>query len=363
MKTWITRLSLLAALLLLAPAAWADEETDKETDKETAEDMEEAARKAMEQAQKMLERAKARRAAEAKKAAEEGHDPAGEAGELPPPVDDGDIEEIEPVGTRPETQQEHRLRIREERLREREQIREERRTRKLGTRGERGARKAEIREERRKRKLEIRAERERIRAERGRPAFYLELMVVGAILGEDEDKPITTRDRSTLEGLGGVLRAGGIVDNTHMLGVRMQTFVHLTRDIIRESGLQPNNNMGSIFQFYMGPEYRYMTDFNLYFGFSIGGSALSIDEDMSTTTDWGGNGCYTDAEGYYNCGGFDDVRSVMSLGLLAEVGYELRLSYWFAMHFELFGALFHGWDDENLQVNNLGIGLAIGIGI
>jgi len=349
-------LTVLAVLLLLAPTARADEEGDEET----AEEMEEAARKALEEAQKMLERAKARKATE-NKAADEGD--AGESGEEPPPdAGIGDVEETAPEDTRPETKRERRLRIREERLQERERIREERRQRKLKILEERRVKKSEIREQRRQRRIEIRAEREKIRAERGRPAFYLNAMVVGGILSEDEDKPITDRDHSVLEGVGGVLRSGGIIDNSHMFGVRMQTFTHLTRDIIRESG-PDNNNMGSIFQFYMGPEYRYITDFNLYFGLSIGGAVLAINEDLSDSNTWEDEDCYTDADGYYHCDQWNDTRSVTSFGFLAEVGYELRFSYWFAMHFELFGAFFHGWNDDSLQENNLGLGLAVGIGI
>ena len=349
MKAWRQTLAALATLLLLVPAARADEDSDEET----AEELEEAAKKAMEEAQRMLERAKARRAEEGKPATEPGvpaTDPGIEPGESPE-VEPG-LDEVAPEEVPPETRRERRLRLRQERLDENQRIRAERRERKL-----------QIRAERRKRKEEIRAERAKIRAERGRPAFYLNAGLVGAIIAEDEDNPITTRDRLSLEGLGFSLRAGGILSNNHMFGVRMQTFVHLTRDIIKEHGGPKNNNMGSIFHFFMGPEYRYITDFNLYFGLSIGGFATGINEDTSSNS-WETGDCYYDADGYYHCPDqWDDVRSVLGLGVLGEIGYELRFSYWFAMHFELFGGLYHGWDDEDFQMNNPTIGVIVGIGI
>ncbi|NOZ86069.1 MAG: hypothetical protein GXP49_07365 [Deltaproteobacteria bacterium] len=326
---------LLGSLLVLfafVPKARADDDNDSGSDdKETAEELEKAAKKAMQEARKMLERAKARREAE-KKLKGEGTSP-GEAakGEFSGQPAEPAVVNIDKNNN--------------------EQVI-------LSPREEREARRRAARQERLKRRAMIRARRAAIRAKRGRPAFYLNWMITGAVLGEDEGNKFTDRKSNALAGIGLTFRGGAIIDNRHMIGGRLQTFIHLTKAILDK--YEPDYKLGSIFQITMGPEYRYRTPFNLTFGFCLGLGITAIDNDINGSNSsepdvdiWIGDEHYNES---------DNNRSVVSLAALAELGYEFRFGYWFGLQLELFGGLYHGFDNDARQVNNLIIGTSVGIG-
>jgi len=386
--------AMLAMLLLLAPAVRADDE-------KTAEEMEQLAKEAMEEAQKMLDQAKARRearaAAEAAEAAEAAAEQAAEAAEqaaeaigeaVAPPIDD----QVTPKPlTEAETPRERKLRLREERRAEKERIRTERirskeriRLERLRARESIYSEKLRIRSERLAQREQIRAERraakERVRAERlaakqqywathKRPRFYLNFMVLGGALTEDDGNRVTSRDSETLEGAGGAFRVGAVIKDHHLMGVRMQALARPTRSVLAGDGTT-TNDWGLVADYYVGPDYRYITDFGLYFGLSVGVGALVAEadfEDHGKSCDRTCRTCST------RCapGEDDEVdehrvfdeHAAISIGGVATLGYELRLSRYFALYAEAFGGYQHGLDQDERTMNNAMFGIAIGLGI
>jgi hypothetical protein len=47
---------------------------------------------------------------------------------------------------------------------------------------------------------------------------------------------------------------------------------------------------------------------------------------------------------------------------LCGLGYEWRANKWFAMNAEIYGALYHGIDDNEKSMNNALFGLGMGAG-
>ena len=47
---------------------------------------------------------------------------------------------------------------------------------------------------------------------------------------------------------------------------------------------------------------------------------------------------------------------------MCGLGYEWRANKWFAMNAEIYGALYHGIDDNEKSMNNALFGLGMGVG-
>jgi hypothetical protein len=186
---------------------------------------------------------------------------------------------------------------------------------------------------------------------RGRRApMYVNMMLFAGGLAEDGDNRLTTRDSKFLEGFGGMLRIGAVLDRHHRLGGRMQSFVRPTKKIALapDSTATPSNEWGAVTFGYFGPEYLYTSDYGFYGGASLGvGFAISARD-------------IDDHEHSKN----DDNLEKGSGGLagMISAGYEWRVNKWFALNVEAFGGLYHGVDDDEYSMNGALVGLGMGAG-
>ena len=184
-----------------------------------------------------------------------------------------------------------------------------------------------------------------------RAPIYVIMMMTAGAYGEDGSNRLTTRDSKILEGVGGVLRIGAVLDRHHRLGGRLQSFVRPTKKVLLDasstSTSTTTNEWGAVTFGFVGPEYLYTTDFGLYAGGSIGiGGAMSTKK--------------LDDQG-------DDKKDHIERGSagaagILSVGYEWRANKWFAMNAEIYGGLYRGIDDNENGMNGGLFGMGMGVG-
>jgi hypothetical protein len=175
------------------------------------------------------------------------------------------------------------------------------------------------------------------------------MMVTGGAYSEDGSNRLTTRDSKNLEGVGGVFRIGGVLNQHHRLGARMQSFFRPTKKILLDTPdtSTTTNEWGAVSFGYIGPEYIYTTDFGLYAAGSIGfGFAMSAKK-VDNQDDHKNDGIQRGSAG---------GAAILSLG------YEWRANKWFAMNAEIYGGLYRGIDDNENTMNGGLFGLGMGLG-
>jgi hypothetical protein len=192
---------------------------------------------------------------------------------------------------------------------------------------------------------------------RGRRApMYVSLMLGAGILGEDGNNRLTTRDSKALEGVTGILHIGATLSEHSRIGARLQSFVRPTKKLVYDTPPADGNTdkWGAVSFGYVGPEYIYTTDFGLYFGGSVGlaaaGSNRDIDDDHDSSTNRHGD----------HHDNFE--RAAGGLGGILSLGYEWRVSKWFAMNAELFGGGYSAIDDNDDSMKGGLFGFAMGAG-
>ncbi len=188
-----------------------------------------------------------------------------------------------------------------------------------------------------------------------RAPVYFNVMLLAEGFGEDPHYRLTTRSSRLLEGGGGLLRLGGNFGLHHRVGLRMQSFMRPTKKVLATSPSTVGTDEWGMVAFgYIGPEYLYTTESGIYFGGSLGvAGAMSQDRvdchdhcgDCGTTNDH----CGIDKG---NVGG----------AAMASLGYELRMSKWFALNVEAFGGVYRGIDDDEKAMNGSIFGLGLGVG-
>ena len=200
-------------------------------------------------------------------------------------------------------------------------------------------------------------------SEGSRPPLYLTVMIAGGGFIEDPTNRLTTRDSTTLQGIGGIFRVGGVLSERSLLGARLQSFYRPTKKIrwavTLASGEQAilDSGWGQVSYGYIGPEYTYLTRFGLYASGSLGLSTAFAGDEAS--------GC---SPGFFGCGFGDESgsnghnRGSIGLGAIGSVGYEWRIQRWFAMNAELYLGYYHGVDQDERDMDSGLFGLAAGIG-
>jgi hypothetical protein len=187
---------------------------------------------------------------------------------------------------------------------------------------------------------------------RGRRApMYVNLMMLGGGMVEDSDNRLTTRDGRTLEGVGGLLRIGAVLSDEHRLGVRLQSFVRPTKKIVRDEPLPAGTNpdWGTANFTFAGPEYIYTLPSGFYGAASTGVGLAFTNNDIDKCHD---------------CGSGKDNLEHGAAGVagLVSLGYEWRLSKWFAMNVEAHGGVFRGVDDDERSMTTTMFGIGMGAG-
>jgi hypothetical protein len=181
-----------------------------------------------------------------------------------------------------------------------------------------------------------------------RPPMYLNMMLFVAGLSEDGSNRLTTRDSKLLEGFGGVLRIGAVLNEHHRLGARMQSFVRPTKKVLLDppATTTTNEDWGAVTLAYFGPEYLYDTGLGIYAAGSLGVAGLVSSSKVDDKND-----------------DHDHVeRGSAGVAGIVSVGYEWRANKWFAMNAEAFGGLYHGVDDNENSMNGAIFGLGMGMG-
>lgn len=184
---------------------------------------------------------------------------------------------------------------------------------------------------------------------RGRRApMYATLMLGAGVLGEDRDNRLTTRDSKALEGVSGLLHVGAVLSEHHRLGARLQSFVRPTKKLVYDTPPADGNTdkWGAVSFGYVGPEYLYTTNFGLYFGGSVGFAAAASNREIENS-----NHKHDHIE-----------RGAAGVGCLLSLGYEWRLSKWFAMSAEIYAGGYSAVDDDDHKMKGGISGFAMGAG-
>jgi opacity protein-like surface antigen len=182
-----------------------------------------------------------------------------------------------------------------------------------------------------------------------RAPMYVNFMMLGGGFVEDSGNRLTTRDSRTLEGAGCAFRIGAVVDEHHRIGARFQSFMRPTRKIVRDQPLPAGTvaEWGGAQFISAGPEYIFSLPNGFYAGASLGlGMAFttkSLEKDHDDSKE--------DIE--HGAAGFSGILSV---------GYEWRVSKWFALNGEAYGGFFRGVDDDERDMTNAHFGLGMGVG-
>lgn len=192
---------------------------------------------------------------------------------------------------------------------------------------------------------------------RGRHApIYVGALLLGEGFVEDGQMRLTGRETRTLEGVGGLLRAGAVLGEHSRLGVRLQTFSRPTKTVLNEDGSRPSPQRWGGVQFgYIGPEYLYVTDSGVYFAGSVGIAGVVSTREADCTTNW--RACEDDGDHQT-----DVQRGTGGGAALASIGYEWRLHKWFAINAEAFGGVYGGLDEDEQTMNGTIFGIGVGAG-
>jgi len=188
---------------------------------------------------------------------------------------------------------------------------------------------------------------------RRRLPVYVQLGPAGGVLYEDEGNRLTARESRRLAAGGLLLRAGAVLREHHLLGMRLAMSGRPSRAVVIDG--QASNQWGGVGQVSFGPEYRYLTGAGFYFGGSLGLHAIGAGLELSADPpdpDCRGVEC-NDVEG----------RGALGAALTASVGYELRVTPWFAMTMELYGGMQAAVDDEDRDMDTATLGVAFGAGL
>ncbi len=178
--------------------------------------------------------------------------------------------------------------------------------------------------------------------------MYLHLMLSVGALTEDSGNRLTTRDSRTLEGFGGILRVGAVLNEHHRIGARMQSLVRPTKQVLRDppANTATSSDWGSVSFGYVGPEYLYSTDFGLYAGGSLGVAGIVSSSKTHENND----------DDHHVERGSAGVAGILS------VGYEWRANKWFVMNADAFGGYYRGIDDNENSMDSFVFGLGMGLG-
>jgi len=181
-----------------------------------------------------------------------------------------------------------------------------------------------------------------------RAPMYASLMLGAGLFGEDSDNRLTTRDSKALEGVTGILRVGATLSEHSRLGARLQSFVRPTKKLVYDTPPADGktDQWGAVSFGYVGPEYIYTTDFGLYFSGSIGFAAAASNRDIEK-----GDNKHDHIE-----------RGAGGVGSVLSLGYEWRLSKWFAMNAEIYGGGYSAFDDDENSMKGGLCGFAMGAG-
>jgi len=192
---------------------------------------------------------------------------------------------------------------------------------------------------------------------RGRHApIYVGALLLGEGFVEDGQMRLTGRETRTLEGVGGLFRAGAVLGEHSRLGVRVQTFSRPTKTVLNEDGSRASPQSWGAVQFgYIGPEYLYVTDAGVYFAGSVGVAGLISTRESDCTSDW--RACQ-DGDNHHS----DVQRGTGGGAALASIGYEWRLHKWFAINAEAFGGVYGGLNENEQTMNGSIFGVGVGAG-
>jgi hypothetical protein len=184
---------------------------------------------------------------------------------------------------------------------------------------------------------------------RGRHApMYATLMLGAGVLGEDRDNRLTTRDSKALEGVTGILHVGATLTEHSRVGARLQSFVRPTKKLVYDTPPADGSTdkWGAVTFGFVGPEYLYTTNFGLYFGGSVGFAAAASNRDVE------------DSKHKH-----DHIeRGAAGVGCVLSLGYEWRMSKWFAMNAEIFAGGYSAVDDNDDSMKGGISGFAMGAG-
>jgi hypothetical protein len=192
---------------------------------------------------------------------------------------------------------------------------------------------------------------------RGRRApIYISAQLLGEGFVEDGQMRLTGRETRTLEGVGGLFRAGAVLGEHSRLGVRLQTFSRPTKTVLDENGTPSSpRSWGSVQLGYIGPEYLYVMDSGVYVAGSVGVAGVASTRTAHCTSDW--NAC-RDGDRHEN----EIQRAVGGGAALASVGYEWRVHKWFALSTEVFGGVYGGVNENEQSMSGSIFGVGVGAG-
>ncbi len=211
-------------------------------------------------------------------------------------------------------------------------------------------------EARKKRQEQIAEQRRKYWETHKHPPTYFNLLIFGGFIVEDGANRLTSHDRQTLQGGGLALRAGGIINDMHLIGVRLQGIARATKSVMDADG-HDNGNWGAVVMPFIGPEYRFLAPFGLYVGGAIGMAGIVAVTDGRCDDD-----CFGEADCEEDC--YEgNVRGVVSWGGLLNVGYQFRVTRFFSMNVEVFGGFFRGVDSDDETMRNGIFGFGLGFGV
>jgi hypothetical protein len=188
-----------------------------------------------------------------------------------------------------------------------------------------------------------------------RAPIYVGLMLLGEGLVEDASERLTGRRTRTLEGVGGLLRAGAVLDEHSRIGVRMQSFWRPTKTVLNDDGSRASpQSWGSVQLGYIGPEYLYTTSSGVYVAGSVGFTGVMSVRDRDCN-DWGS------CDSHHDHGG-DVQRGAVGGGALASLGYEWRAGKWLALSTEIFAGVYGGLDENERAMRGSVFGAGVGLG-
>lgn len=194
-----------------------------------------------------------------------------------------------------------------------------------------------------------------------RRPVYFNAMLSGATLHEDRDNRLTSLDDTGLLTPGLKLRAGGIINGHHLVGGTLQANWRSTRSVLDSETGVDDNQWGAVSNYILGPEYRYLTDYGLYVGGTVGFSAVLADDQV------GGGGDDEPDCSTANC--LDthleqtDDHASFGVAVMGTVGYEYRIKRYLSVSVEAYVGVLHGEDEYDENMINATYGMAFGVGI